>query len=49
MKSILLVVFLPFRVLAGNRVSGFLFNTFNRFNWLTIVLALIIAFVVVLL
>jgi hypothetical protein len=49
MKSILLIVFLPFRVLAGNRVSGFLFNTFKRFNWLTIVLALIIAFVVVLL
>ncbi len=49
MKSILLIVFLPFRVLAGNRVSGFLFNTFKRFNWLTIVLAFIIAFVVVLL
>ena len=49
MKSILLIVFLPFRVLAGNRVSGFLFNTFKRFNWLTIVLALIIAFVGVLL
>jgi len=49
MKSILLIVFLPFRVLAGNRVSGFLFNTFKRFHWLTIVLALIIALVVVLL
>ncbi len=48
MKSILLVIFLPFRVLAGNRVSGFLFNTFKKFNWLTIVLALIIACVVVL-
>lgn len=43
MKKILTILFLPFRVLAGNQVSGILFNVFRKYPWLNIVFALMIA------
>lgn len=44
MKTLVTILFLPFRVLAGNQVSGILFNMFKKYPWLNVILSLLLAF-----
>jgi hypothetical protein len=48
MKIIVMILFLPFRVLAGNQVSGILFNIFKKYPWLNIILSFLFALVTIL-
>lgn len=48
MKIIATILFLPFRVLAGNHVSGILFNIFKKYPWLNIILSFLFALATIL-
>ena len=43
MRLLLRILFLPFKILGGSQISGFLINMNKKMPWLNAVLALIIA------
>lgn len=43
MKTILRVIFLPFKVIGGSKISGFFLALNKKMPWLNVVFAIIIA------